>query len=256
MHAFIVSMAGMLGLIIGSFLNVVVLRMNTGKGIGGRSECFSCRKTLSWYELIPLASFVVQQGKCRSCRSRISWQYPAVELSTAVLFAGVFARFDVLGHTVLAVFWALFSSVGVVIAAYDFRHKLIPVSGLAVLAVLSASYGALSGASAMSCLVGMIVVPLPFFLLWIVSKGAWIGFGDVEIMACIGLLLGPVSGLSAVVLSFWIACIAVVPAFAFARIKGSRFDHQVPFGPFLILGAYLVGVAGLDLFHMVLNMVH
>src|SRR3989344_4445016 len=75
------------GTIIGSFLNVLVLRLGTGEAIGrGRSRCFSCGKTLTWRELIPLVSFITQKGKCRSCGSRISWQYPIVEFITGLVF--------------------------------------------------------------------------------------------------------------------------------------------------------------------------
>ena len=76
-----------LGLIIGSFLNVVIMRLNTGESmIKDGSRCFSCGKNLKWYELVPVFSFIAQRGRCRECGSRISWQYPIVELITGVVF--------------------------------------------------------------------------------------------------------------------------------------------------------------------------
>lgn len=258
MNIFIIWMAGILGLIIGSFLNVIILRMNTGKGIGGRSLCFSCRKSLSWYELIPVISFLIQRGKCRTCRSRISWQYPIIEFVTGILFVGIFLRFNVFIQPIDVVFWTLFVSGAMVIAVYDLRHKYIPVSPLVLIAIISVGYGILGSSTIFSHVVGAIIVPAPFFIMWLISKGRWIGFGDVEIMTCIGIMLGVVSGFSAIILSFWTASLVVIPVFIFLKKykHSKKMNHEIPFGPFLLLGTYLVGVCGLDLFHLILNMVH
>jgi prepilin signal peptidase PulO-like enzyme (type II secretory pathway) len=179
MHTLIVIFGTILGLIIGSFLNVVILRMNTGKGLGGRSMCLSCNHTLHWYELIPVISFVIQKGRCRNCHSKISWQYPIVELVTAILFAGVFIRFLGPVHIIL---WLVLVSLGIVITVYDIRHRMIPVRPLIAFAVTALLLG--------FHLFGAIVVALPFLVLWFVSLGKWIGFGDIELMAAIGLALG------------------------------------------------------------------
>ena len=129
------------GTIIGSFLNVVILRYNTGEPIvNGKSACFSCAKKLSWYELIPIFSFAALRGKCGKCKSKISWQYPLVEFFTGLLFLAVYLKLNgfyflnsnnlfSLGNSVskysyfyyLAVF-----SILIVITVYDLRHKIIP----------------------------------------------------------------------------------------------------------------------------------
>src|SRR3989344_724796 len=83
-----------LGLVIGSFLNVVIHRFNTHRGLGGRSICVSCQNSLVWYELIPLFSFLGLLGRCRSCQSRISAMYPSVEAITGLVFAGLFLKFQ------------------------------------------------------------------------------------------------------------------------------------------------------------------
>ena len=75
------------GLIIGSFLNVVILRFNTERSFGGRSGCMSCRKKLFWYELVPLFSFLGLKGRCKNCKTKISWQYPLVEFITGLIFS-------------------------------------------------------------------------------------------------------------------------------------------------------------------------
>ena len=129
-HWLIIVITGILGLIIGSFLNVIILRMNTGRGIGGRSQCFSCNKTLAWYELIPVVSYIIQRGKCRSCRTRISLQYPLVELVTGIAFAGVAWQVPFFDKPVSFIAWLTVISVSMIIAVYDIHHYGIPTKPL------------------------------------------------------------------------------------------------------------------------------
>ena len=275
MQLLIIIFAGILGLIIGSFLSVVVWRMNTGKGIGGRSMCLSCGKTLVWYELIPLVSFIVQKGKCRTCHSPIPWQDPLVEFFSAILFAGVMARFIPLllqgSVTMFAcsiAFWFIFVSVGMVIAVYDTRHKIVHIPSLITFLVLCAIGGAFGGmagsqfvvpsgtVSILPQVLGAIFVPLPFLLLWLLSQGRLMGFGDIEIMAGIGFLFGITSGYSAVTIAFWVGTI-ILCFFIFGhRIikKKMHLNHQIPFAPFLLAGVYLVGIVGWDVFAIILGM--
>ena len=117
-----------LGLIIGSFLNVVILRLNTGRSIAkGRSACPRCSNTLSWYELIPVFSFLGLRGKCRSCKAPISFQYPLVELLSAIIFVLLYSKiFLVEGFSFLTllsfVFACTVASLLLVIFVYDIRH--------------------------------------------------------------------------------------------------------------------------------------
>lgn len=245
METIIIICAGILGVIVGSFLNVIVLRFGTGRGIGGRSECFSCGKTLRVHELIPVVSFLLQNGKCWKCHSRISWQYPIVELATGILFAGVvYFVTDLL----LAGIWLMLVCFGVVISVYDVLHKIILIGPLIAFFIVALFVGIYP--------VGAIMVVLPFLLLWLVSGGKWIGFGDVEIMVIIGMMFGVVSGYSAIFLAFWIACIVMIPTVIFFKWQGKKRDPEIPFGPFLFLGIYLVGVCGLDVVTYLLGMVH
>ncbi len=237
MHTLIVIFGGILGLIIGSFLNVIILRMNTGKGLGGRSMCLSCNRTLHWYELIPVVSFLIQKGRCRKCHSKISWQYPVVEILTALLFVGVFIRFTGPIHIVL---WLILVSLGIIISVYDVYHRVIPVRPLIAFAITALILG--------FHIFAAVVVALPFLALWFISLGKWIGFGDVEIMAIMGLGLGISGGFSAVILGFWIACLVMVPAVVYLKRKGKKHNPEIPFGPFLLAGMYLVGIVGINIF--------
>ena len=250
------------GTIIGSFLNVLVLRLGTGEAIGrGRSRCFSCGKTLTWRELIPLVSFITQKGKCRSCGSRISWQYPIVEFITGLVFLLVALK---LLHYQLAeaglpyigfyffgafAYWSAIFAILIAISVYDFRHKIIPnqlVYSFIVLAFLWGISG--SGTS------GNILpdVPLPeimagvgaflfFASLWFFSKGKWMCFGDAKLALGMGFLLGPWLTAVAVMLSFWIGTLIAVPA---VLLWGGGLKTQIPFGPFLALGAFISWLAG------------
>lgn len=248
MNALITILTGILGLIIGSFLNVVILRMNTGRGLGGRSHCFSCNKTLAWYELIPVLSYVIQRGKCRHCKSRISPQYVIVEAVTGLLFAGVVTRFDVVAEPVTVFLWLLLVALGVIIAAYDVRHFVIPEIPLILFFGTCIALGLHVGA--------FIVVALPFLLLWAISRGAWIGFGDIELMACAGMLLGVWNGSAAVISAFWIACIVILPWYGIQKLRHKTMSHKVPFGPFLLIGMYLVGVFGINVLTMITGMIN
>jgi len=245
MHTLFIIFAGILGLIVGSFLNVVIFRMNTGKGLGGRSMCLSCNNTLKWYELIPVVSFLIQKGHCRNCHSKISWQYPIVEFVTAILFASIVFNFSGPIHIIL---WLIIASLGMVIAVYDFHHRMIPVKPLIALAVASLLVG--------FHIFAAIIVALPFLVLWFISLGKWIGFGDVELMAIIGLALGIKAGFSAVILGFWIACLVILPIVFYLKRKGKKHDPEIPFGPFLLFGMYLAGVWGLNIVAMVSKMLH
>src|SRR3989344_3619523 len=199
------------GTIIGSFLNVLVLRLGTGEAIGrGRSRCFSCGKTLTWRELIPLVSFITQKGKCRSCGSRISWQYPIVEFITGLVFLLVALK---LLHYQLAeaglpyigfyffgafAYWSAIFAILIAISVYDFRHKIIPnqlVYSFIVLAFLWGISG--SGKS------GNILpdVPLPeimaggggfffFSFFWVFSKREMDGFWGRETRSWHGVFAG------------------------------------------------------------------
>lgn len=245
-----------LGLLIGSFLNVVIYRMNTGRSVvHGRSSCARCSRTLAWYELVPVFSFLALRGKCRTCKLDISFQYPLVELVTGIIFVILYSKIVVLGGFGL-VAWLVFlfaaavSSILVVITVYDLRHKIIPdmaVYPFILLSLVSIVWKGfmVPGFAISTALFQGCVVALPFFLLWYFSKGKLMGFGDVKLALGIGWLTGLALGVSVFVLSFWVGGIAGL--FLIGLTKRYGMKSEVPFGPFLVIGLFIVMVWGVTI---------
>ena len=250
------------GSIIGSFLNVVILRFRSGRGLGGRSLCFSCGKTLTAFELVPIASFLTQRGKCVGCGTKISWQYPAVEALTGLLFVLLFFRFEYLLFTVPLLFaiifayYAFLTCVLVVLSVYDIRHQILPDS-LSMLFAIVAFIGMffwkgdaliLHIPSAWHLVAG-IVLAAPFSLLWLGSRGKLMGLGDAKLMFGIGWLLGLSAGAAAILLSFWIGAIVSVLVLLLAPLfVGGKISMKtaIPFGPFLALGTIVTIIGHID----------
>jgi prepilin signal peptidase PulO-like enzyme (type II secretory pathway) len=228
-----------LGTIIGSFLNVVAYRYKTGMTFGGRSKCFSCNKTLTWTELFPILSFILQKASCKGCKSKISWQYPLVELMTGILFALIFYYFPPISKqaSVSTAFYLIITSLLVVITVYDARHKIIPNPLVYTFDALALAHVFLSP-SLSNFLAGPLIT-LPFFLIWLLSKGKWMGLGDSKLLLGIGWTLGLIPAISAVILAFWIGAIISV-LWMWLVLKKFKTHYEIPFGPYLILGMYLV----------------
>jgi prepilin signal peptidase PulO-like enzyme (type II secretory pathway) len=252
----------LLGTIIGSFLNVVIYRFNTGKPIGNsRSICMSCSHTLSWYELIPLFSFLIQKGRCRSCASTISHQYPIVEFGTGLIFALLafhfmpFLSYSQTSYVLLVGLFSFIFSLLMVITVYDMRHKIIPdtlVYAYSLVAFLSiwvnhTDIGPLLAEPSISSMLAGPLLALPFALLWLVSGGKWMGLGDAKLMLGIGWMLGLLSGIAALILSFWIGALFSLGFIIFAKRKVTM-KTQIPFAPFLILASLIVLLFSIDVF--------
>ena len=234
------------GAVVGSFLNVVALRFNTGKGLGGRSMCMSCGSTLTWKELIPIFSFAAQKGSCKKCKTKISWQYPLVEFIAGAIFVLIFFVFPPTDPvtSVITLIQVIVACILVVISVYDIKHKIIPDSfvytfaGLSLISLCVGGQSWLHMLTIESLLAGPLLA-LPFALLWLISKGSWMGLGDAKLTLGIGWLLGISAGINALVIAFWIAA-AVSVIWLFATHKKIKPRMEIPFGPYLIIGMYLV----------------
>lgn len=257
------------GVLIGSFLNVVILRIGTGKGLGGRSFCFSCGKTLGFFELVPLFSFLFQRGKCVSCKSKISWQYPLVEALTGLVFLITFLKvaMNFGSLPLIALPFYLFAfSVLIAISVYDMRHKIVPDSLAFILGFFSFLYLiSTHNASYFFNLRGGLdffsgpILFLPFFILWYVSRGRWMGLGDGKLALGIGWMLPFSTAVSAVILGFWIGAgvsiILLLPHKFVKSIIGKYSSYfslksEIPFAPFLALGAFLAFIFEPDFFKL------
>ncbi|PIT96856.1 hypothetical protein COT82_00935 [Candidatus Campbellbacteria bacterium CG10_big_fil_rev_8_21_14_0_10_35_52] len=256
------------GIIIGSFLNVVSLRYNTGRSIKGRSMCFLCGSKLKWFDLIPIFSFLIFSGRCRLCKSKISWQYIFVELSTGLVFLGIFLKFSfILNHSlsymiISSVYFMIIFSLLIIIFIYDLKHKIIPNNF--VYAFILFSFFTLFfnlntfqlTTPTISHLAAGPLFFLFFFFLWLISDGRWIGLGDGKLVVGIGWILGLSAGVSAIILSFWIGALfgvglALISSLYLQR-KQFTMKSEIPFGPFLIIGFMTAFFFNMNIFNFIL----
>ncbi len=237
------------GSLIGSFLNVVILRYGTGRGYGGRSKCAVTGKTLEWYELIPIVSFIIQGGRTRHGGARISWQYPLVEFFTGAGFVAIVHKFFPLLYVrpqsflLNIFFYFVVYSILLVIFVYDYRHQVIPDNFLYPLGVLSLVALVYSSAPLTYYVAGPLLA-LPLLLLWYLTRGKGMGFGDVKLMLPFGWLLGISSGYAGLLLAFWCGAFVGLLLVAF-HARGWK--SQIPFGPFLIVGAVIAFLYNVDM---------
>ena len=276
MFLYLIVLIFVFGLIIGSFLNVVILRHGSGRSLGGRSFCTACGKTLGWTELVPLFSFIFLRGRCRSCKSKISWQYALVEFSTGLIFVLIFLKFFdfaaiqnslfIIPFAYSLIVWCLLE----VMFAYELNHQIIPDSFVYSFIILSLVFrlsqvtfvpaAVFSDPSMLDLLSGPILF-LPFFSLWYFSGGKWMGFGDGKLALGIGFQLGLLGGISAVMIGFWIGAIVsiirlflshaakkgMLPGFILkSPIKNLTMKSEVAFAPFLIMGVAAVYFFGFN----------
>lgn len=236
-----------LGLAIGSFLNVVISRLRSGdEGLGGRSRCPRCHAVLRPSELVPLVSFLALRGRCRSCRLPISWQYPLVEASTMLLFLIAFGLHGgvsgLLGGNALALARDLvFVSALTVVFVVDlldmtvFDAVTLPAAAAAFLFNLALGRGAIELLAAAGAGAGF------FLLQYAISKGRWIGGGDIRIGAMMGAMLGFPGVLAALFIAYVLGAAAAVVLLA---ARKASWSSQLAFGTFLSAAAAIVLFVG------------
>ena len=271
----------LIGSAVGSFINVLVSRLSPEKSektslvkaVSGRSFCDSCKKTLRWFELIPILSFIWQKGRCLRCRKKISWQYPIVELLTGVIFVLIFwkisqflflrASLGVFGFSAFIFLWWLIAATMIAISVFDFKYYLIPDFLLYFLAILGVALNLFYFfASKQSVAFGLGTNTGIYFsgnLIYLLGADNWLsrlGLGAIFAVATIGiayfLSFGRGMGLGDVILGFalslvfgWPDILAVilfsfiigtVISLALIFLKKKTMKDIVPFAPFLGLG--------------------
>jgi leader peptidase (prepilin peptidase)/N-methyltransferase len=218
-----------LGLAVGSFLNVVAARVPLRRSIvSPGSACMACSTPIAWYDNVPLLSYAVLRGRCRSCGASISLRYPLVELVTALLFAGCVWKFGLTAEAVVAVF---FCAALVAVSATDLEHGVIPNR-----IVLSAAAVVLTAQTAIHPSAEWAIAALAAcaaFYLAVVAYPGGMGMGDAKLALLLGAMLGR-TVVAAIVIG---VLAALVPAVVLLVRHGSRARKlAIPLAPFLALG--------------------
>jgi prepilin signal peptidase PulO-like enzyme (type II secretory pathway) len=222
-----------LGIVLGSFGNVVIARFPKNKSLMGRSACMQCKRVLTPLELIPVASFLFLNGRCHGCGKPISWRYPLVEFSSALLFvlALPLAGFDFFAALALAiVFWAM-----LLIVVIDSATQMIPDALTIVLSIAAIAFHLLSGAPV--AIEGGLVAGIFFGTQWLLSRGNWVGSGDVFLGIALGVLLGSWQDMIIALMTSYI--IGMVFAIILLLLKRATKKSHLAFGPFLVAGAFV-----------------
>ncbi|MBN2103836.1 prepilin peptidase [bacterium] len=246
---------GILGLGIGSFLNVVIYRLPKGLSLlGPRSLCPSCNSVIRCYDNIPVLSFVLLRRKCRQCGALISWRYPLVELLTALMLIVMAVRY---GWGIEFLKFSVLCLVLLPISFIDWDEKIIPnrltfsgfIAGIAITLIfqielwLSMLLGMTAG--------GLFMIGLMVLGKLIFKKDA-MGMGDVKFI----IMIGTYVGVAGVFISIYLAAVTALVILAIPLIlKKIKFGDQIPFGPFLAIGTIVYLLVGTDLIHWYRNLV-
>jgi prepilin signal peptidase PulO-like enzyme (type II secretory pathway) len=258
----------LLGLACGSFVNALVWRLHEQSQLKskskkskaelsilkGRSMCPHCRHNLAWYDLIPLVSWLWLHGECRYCQRSISAHYPLVEALSAVVFAGSYIFWPETVHLggqwLLLTTW-LVCSVGLLgLAVYDLRWMLLPsriiyptlAAAVAGRAAYIIFFDNRPGRSLLLWALSVLVASGVFFVLFTISKGKWIGYGDVRLGLVTGTLLAdPTKSLAMIFFASVLGTAVILPALLSGQKK---LASKLPYGPFLIAAAAFVLLFG------------
>ncbi len=254
-----------LGLCLGSFLNCFIYRLHANKTIFGRSFCPDCKAKIAWYDNIPLGSFIWLRGKCRNCKRKISWQYPLIELATAVLFVLVWQKYQVniditdvtryplpvTGYLEIIRDW-LFVCILIIIFIYDLRWQLILDKITLPAMIIAFGLNLWLGANWLNLLLAAGAGGGFFLAQYLISRGSWIGGGDIRLGALMGLMLGWPQILVALVLAYASGAIVGVGLVAAGKKKWSA---RIAFGTFLSAATIVVLLWGEEILERYLDII-
>lgn len=247
----------LIGIAVGSFLNVLIDRLPAEESITGRSHCDHCKKDLAWYDLLPILSYVYLGARCRYCGGSMSIYYPLVEVITGAMFVGVVVWMRPMsqirlmadrGETLLTIHnqtLMLLALLGIVSSAIviffsDLKYQIIPDSiqmSLFAFAFLFIITQGITPKVFLDQIIAAFVVMSPILMLFWLTKTKGMGFGDVKLAFSMGFLLGILKGVLALYIGFVSGAVVGIILLAL-RKKG--FKSKIAFGPFLILGLLIM----------------
>lgn len=230
------------GLLMGSFLNAWIWRTRVRRSIvRGRSVCPSCENQLAWKDNLPLVSFFLLRGTCRYCTASISWQYPLVEVSMGLLFLFFTIRAFPSVSFLLVYEWIIAFCL-VAVFVYDFLYKEIWDRWTTIPAVFLGICSVVFGVQSWPSIVIGVLVGAGFFLLqYVVSRGTWIGGGDIRLGVFMGVVLGWPHILVALFIAYMFGAIVSVILIVFRK---KQFASETPFGTYLALATFVTYVYG------------
>ncbi len=249
----------LLGASVGSFLNVVLYRSVMGsKWWWGRSVCDFCQKQLSWFDNVPILSYLVLQGKSRCCQEKLALTHPVIEILTGSLFVWwywsgslFFQLTRAPFQTLQPMFWLSVGILLIMIVVADALYLLIPDIAVGLLLLLTIGYrvgltlfGIMQLNDLLTSVMGAILMVGFFAGLWLATKGRGMGLGDVKLVAPLSLLLGWPKVLVGMFLAFVTGAVVGLILVALGK---RRLGQVVPFGPFLVLGSILALMVGEEL---------
>jgi prepilin signal peptidase PulO-like enzyme (type II secretory pathway) len=233
----------------------MVWRMRKKKDwVKGRSECDSCKHKLSALDLVPVLSWVFLRGRCRYCKRSLSWQHPVVELSTALVFVLSYVFWpggvNSGGDWILFVTWLAVSVGLMALLVYDARWMLLPNKilyptfyiALAGRLMYIIGFEPHKGRALLAWALSVVVASGIFWVLFMISKGRWIGYGDVRLGLITGTVLAdPAKSLMMIVFGSLLGTIFILPALALGK---KNLASKLPYGPFLIAATMIVLLFG------------
>jgi leader peptidase (prepilin peptidase)/N-methyltransferase len=235
------------GIVIGSFLNVCIFRIpNHETVVTERSHCMRCGYQLSWYDMVPVFSWLFLRGRCRKCKEPISPQYPIIEAANGMLYLLVFV---VNGFSVQSILYCLLMSALLVLSVIDWRTYEIPIGINIFILCLGILQVITDYKNWMNYLAGFLCISILLELILLISRGRAIGGGDVKLMAAAGLLLG----WKQIILAFLLGCI-IGSVIHLLRMKFSGADRVLAMGPYLSAGIAIAALWGTQMLNWYLGM--
>ncbi len=241
-----------IGLAFGSFASVIIHRLHAQEGgiVFGRSKCPHCAKALGALDLIPVVSYIANRFKCRHCKGPISSHYPLLELSMGAIFVITGMKVG-MASIPLLVFYLAIAFAFIILTFYDFLFKEVPDEVVLPAAALAFAVNWIALGHPITNLVTAVAIPVLFFsFLFTISKGNWLGGGDIRIGALMGAMLGWPYVLIGLFLGYVLGAIFSLIGLAIGQLHRKS---QIPFAPFLLLGTFITMFWGQKILEWYLN---